>query len=77
MKTKNIFEELRVEHNLQRTLLESIINTAGESSERRRLFTRIKLELKIHALAEERYLYIPMLKCDTAQKKARHSIAEH
>ena len=73
----NIFEELRKEHEIQRKLLKKLVGTSGESPERKKTFEIVKQELTIHANAEERFLYVPMLKDHISQEKARHSIAEH
>ena len=73
----NIFEALREEHEIQRKLLATLINTSGETEKRDRTFKNLKNELKIHADAEEKYFYVPLIESDKTQDKARHSIAEH
>jgi len=73
----NIFEALREDHDKQRTLVDQLIATQGNSDDRNRLFDSLKSELQIHAKAEERYFYIPLIESDLTQEKARHSIAEH
>lgn len=73
----NIFEALRQEHEIQRDLIDTLIKTEGKSEERKMIFEELKHELKIHAEAEERHFYIPLIKKDMTQEKARHSVAEH
>lgn len=73
----NIFEELRADHEKQRTLVDILIKTHGDSEGRQELFDRLKNELETHAMAEERHFYVPLLKNDLTQEKARHSVAEH
>ena len=73
----NIFEELRSDHDTQRTLLEELCQTSGASEARAELFERVKVELKAHAKAEERHFYTELLKSDLTQDKARHSVHEH
>lgn len=73
----NIFEAIRQDHEKQRTLVDLLIKTHGSSEGRNELFHRLKDELERHALAEERYFYIPLMETDLAQEKARHSVAEH
>ncbi len=73
----NIFEALRKDHDIQRELGKKLIETHGDTDERDEIFTRYKKELQIHADAEERYFYNPLIKDDLTQDKARHSIAEH
>ncbi len=73
----NIFEALRKDHDLQRSLLENLINTSGDTDKRDQTFEQLKKELAIHADAEERHLYVPLIDSDKTQEKARHSIAEH
>jgi len=73
----NIFEALREDHDRQRTLVELLTKTQGDSEGRREIFERLKRELEEHAAAEERAFYIPLIEEDMTQDKARHSIAEH
>lgn len=74
----NIFEALRQEHEIQRKLAAQLVKTANADVEdRRKIFENLKHELKIHADAEERHFYIPLMEKDLTQQKARHSVAEH
>ncbi|MFD0931010.1 hemerythrin domain-containing protein [Psychroflexus salinarum] len=72
-----IFEALRQEHEIQRHLVAKLVETHGDTEERKKIFDQLKHELKIHADAEERHFYIPLIKKDLTQEKARHSVAEH
>lgn len=72
-----LFEALRADHDIQRTLLDLLVRTHGHSDGREELFQKVKTELTAHAAAEERALYVPMMDVDLTQEKARHSIAEH
>lgn len=73
----NIFEALRNDHDRQRELVEELMNTVGDSDERRQIFDELRAELAAHADNEERYFYVPLIAHDLTQDKARHSIAEH
>lgn len=73
----DIFERLKQDHDLHRTLLERIEQTHGESSEREDLFERLTLELKGHAAAEEQALYSTMMRKPETTDETRHSVAEH
>lgn len=73
----NIFQRLREDHDMQRQMIQSLIETQGDCEARKMLFEHIKLELQAHAVAEERVLYVPLLESNLAQDKARHAIAEH
>ncbi len=73
----NIFEALREDHEKQRTLLEILVKTHGDSEGRNEVFDRLKRELESHAAAEERHFYVPLMEHDLTQEKARHSVAEH
>lgn len=74
----NIFEALRQEHEIQRKLAAQLVDTANTDIEdRKKIFENLKHELKIHADAEERHFYIPLMEKDLTQQKARHSVAEH
>lgn len=72
-----LFEALREDHQTQRTLLDLLVKTEGDSEGRDELYKRLRAELENHAAAEERALYIPMMEHDMTQEKARHSVAEH
>lgn len=72
-----IFEELRADHDRQRELVDQLLATSGATDERDRLFLNLKKQLENHALAEERYFYVPLMQFDATQEKARHSVAEH
>ena len=72
-----IFEAIREDHQIQRTLLDLLVKTHGDSEGRAELFGRLKAELEHHAGAEERFFYVPLMEHDLTQEKARHSVAEH
>lgn len=72
-----IFEALREDHEKQRTLADLLVRTHGDSEGREELFDRLKHELQIHATAEERYFYVPLMQYELTQEKSRHSVAEH
>lgn len=72
-----IFEALRQEHEIQRHLISKLIETHGDTEERKKIYEQLKHELKIHADAEERHFYVPLFKKDLTQEKARHSVGEH
>ncbi|MCA9449732.1 MAG: hemerythrin domain-containing protein [Candidatus Omnitrophica bacterium] len=73
----NIFEAIREDHKKQRTLLDILVKTHGDSEGREELFERLKEELQVHAIAEERFFYVPLMKDDLTQEKSRHSVSEH
>ncbi|TWT32503.1 DNA nickase [Posidoniimonas corsicana] len=73
----NIFERIRADHDKQRTLIDLLTKTHGDSRGRQELFERLKAELEEHAMAEERHFYVPLMEKDLTQEKARHSVAEH
>lgn len=73
----NIFEAIRKDHDIQRALLDQLVETSGDTKRRDELFQSLKKELKIHADAEERHYYKPLIDSDMMQDKARHGIAEH
>ncbi|MCX7545054.1 hemerythrin domain-containing protein [Marinicella gelatinilytica] len=66
-----------LDHAIQRDLFKQLLDTSGDSDNRRQLFEQVKHELAIHADAEERYFYVPLIKIDATQDDARHGIAEH
>ncbi|MCM5705419.1 hemerythrin domain-containing protein [Larsenimonas salina] len=72
-----IFEELRADHDKQRTLLDLLVKTEGNSEGRKELFEQIKAAMHHHETAEERYFYNPLMDYDSGVEKSRHGIAEH
>ncbi|RKF19334.1 hemerythrin domain-containing protein [Altericroceibacterium spongiae] len=72
-----IFERLKQDHERQRTLLEKIEQTHGESEERARLFEQFTVDAKSHAAAEEQALYSTMMRKPPTTGETRHSVAEH
>ncbi|MEL7158111.1 MAG: hemerythrin domain-containing protein [Actinomycetota bacterium] len=72
-----IFEALTTDHDRQRALADELLQTVGDSDDRRRLFDELQAELTAHAKHEERHFYVPLLEHDLTQEKARHSVAEH
>ena len=73
----NIFETLRESHEKQRILMDALLNTSGDSTTRRDLYSQLKEELELHAVAEERCFYAPLIKEDKTVELSRHGIAEH
>ena len=73
----NIFEALRQSHDIQRDLARQLTQTSGDSPERRAVFEQLKNELFAHAVAEDRYFYIPLMMTDSGLNITRHALAEH
>ena len=73
----NIFEALRESHEQQRSLSQQLIQTSGHTEEREQLFKQLKNELYAHSVAEDRYLYIPLMFNDVGLDITRHALAEH
>ncbi|MEZ5024909.1 MAG: hemerythrin domain-containing protein [Chitinophagales bacterium] len=72
-----IFENIRKDHDIQRDLADKLVKTSGDEKDRRDLFSKLKKELQVHADAEERYFYVPLIEQDMTQEHARHGVAEH
>ena len=72
-----IFESIRSDHDTQRTLIDILVDTEGDSEGRNEIWPRLKRELEAHAAAEERFFYVPLMEHDLTQESARHSVAEH
>jgi len=73
----NIFEAIRKDHDIQRNLLDKLVDTSGDTKTRSDLFKELTKELELHANAEERHFYKPLIPSDMMQEHARHGIAEH
>ncbi|WP_235297363.1 hemerythrin domain-containing protein [Portibacter marinus] len=73
----NIFEAIRKDHDIQRGLADKLVETSGDSKTRKITWEALKHELQVHADAEERYFYVPLIEKDMTQEHARHGVAEH
>ena len=74
--TDTIYDALRESHQVQRSLLRSLVRTT-HSQRRQELFTQLRIELGAHEAAEERFLYVPMLLDDMGLNSSRHALHEH
>lgn len=72
-----IYKSIKRDHDIQRDLCAKLIETSGATEERKDLWTKLKKELEVHAVAEERYFYSPLIDSDKMQEDARHGMAEH
>ena len=73
----NIFEALRISHVTQRALVDRLIQTQGDTLERRAIVSSLQRELAAHAAAEERYFYLPLSACSQLQQLSLEGIAQH
>ncbi|MEA1072097.1 hemerythrin domain-containing protein [Sphingomonas sp. LY29] len=77
MASADIFDRLKQDHDRHRELLDKIVETSGDSDERRELFDTFKIEVTAHAAAEEESLYATMLAREELRHDAVHSVSEH
>ena len=77
MAKHEIFDRLKQDHDSHRELLDKLMETQGDSDERKELFEQLTIELKSHASAEEQALYSTMLRKPPTTDETRHSVAEH
>lgn len=75
--TMTIFDELRTDHDTQRTLADLVLETSGDSEGRTELTARLGRELRAHAASEEKHFYSSLMSHDPTIEKARHSVHEH
>ena len=74
--TQDIFSALIGNHEIQRALCDKLKKTEG-AAQRKAVYEALKLELKAHAAAEERHLYVPVMQHDDGLDLSRHAITEH
>src|SRR4029077_1602370 len=72
-----IFDAIRESHDLQRDLCRKLTASRRDMAERQLLFLQLKVELRAHAVAEERHLYVPLLMDDGGLDASRHALHEH
>ena len=68
-----IFARLKKDHDKHRELLDKLLETSGDSEQRKTLFEELTKELKSHAAAEEQALYSTMLRKPPTTGETRHS----
>lgn len=73
----NILHEIRKDHDVQRELMDHLLETEGDTPERRDLFKRFAAEFRAHAAAEEDAFYAPLMHEPDSTDQSRHSVAEH
>tara|TARA_R110002167_G_scaffold77980_2_gene216168 strand:+ start:180 stop:611 length:432 start_codon:yes stop_codon:yes gene_type:complete len=72
-----IFQAIRKDHEKQRLLMKILVETSGETENRKEYFSELKDQLSQHAVAEERCFYSPLMESDKTIDDSRHGIAEH
>ncbi len=77
MASQDIFDRLVKDHERHRALIAQIMETQGDSEERRTLFETFKNEVTAHAATEEETLYATLLAMSDGRHDAQHSVAEH
>ncbi len=73
----DIYQRLEQDHDRQRDLAARLVETSGDSEERRQLWSEFKAEAEAHANAEEQTFYAALIEDPDTQEKARHSVSEH
>ncbi|MEZ5933540.1 MAG: hemerythrin domain-containing protein [Alphaproteobacteria bacterium] len=73
----SIYEKIEQDHANHRTLLNKLVETEGDSEDRRRLWKAFYYDVKAHAAAEEETFYSKLMEDPDGQDDARHSVAEH
>lgn len=73
----NIYESLRASHRLQRRLCRRLLTTPPHAPDRTTIFVALRTELLVHAAAEERFLYVPIMMLDAGLSSSRHALSEH
>jgi hemerythrin superfamily protein len=74
---KPLIDRIAEEHTRHRALAEQLLETSGNSDERRELWRAFRKEVEAHADAEEQTLYAALIAKPEAQDRSQHSIAEH
>ena len=73
----DLFGRLVQDHDRHRALLAMIGETVGASTQRKKLFKELTLELKSHAAAEEQALWSTVMRNPATTDDARHAVSEH
>lgn len=73
----DIYKRLEQDHDRQKDLAARLVETSGDSEDRRQLWADFKAEAEAHANAEEQTFYAALIENPDTQEKARHSVSEH
>lgn len=73
----SLYAEIKSDHDRHRDLMKRILETSGDSPDRRKLWKDFRNDLEAHAAAEEQSLYAELIAEEQSQPQARHSVAEH
>lgn len=74
---KPLIDRIREEHTRHRALAKQLLETSGDSDERRELWRAFRKEVEAHADAEEQTIYAALIAKPDSQDRSQHSIAEH
>ena len=77
MALAQIYADLKRDHDKQRGMRKELAEMQGGGAERQSLFEAFRLEIQVHAAAEEESLYATMLRDPELRDDARHSVSEH
>lgn len=72
-----IFEVLEESHERIKDHCRDMTSAKSNPDEKEQAFKDLKVEVKSHASAEERFLYAPVLMFDEGLSKTRHANKEH
>ncbi|EAQ05100.1 Hemerythrin [Pseudooceanicola batsensis HTCC2597] len=73
----SIYDAIRKDHDRHRELLNTIAETEGDTTERRKAWDEFYEEVKSHSAAEEETFYAKIMTKTWGQDAARHSVQEH
>lgn len=73
----SIYQRIKQDHDRHRELLDTILDTSGDSAERQKAWDSFYYDVKSHAAAEEETLYADLVSTEGGQPDARHSVHEH
>jgi hemerythrin superfamily protein len=73
----DIYQEIKIDHDRHRALLDTIEDTSGDSAKRNQAWNEFFHDVKAHAAAEEETFYSKLISKTWGQDAARHSVAEH
>jgi hemerythrin superfamily protein len=74
----NIYELLKKDHQTIRSIFKELEQTSDRALKRREhLFSELNVELSLHALAEEKFLYPLLKEADETHALALEAIEEH
>ncbi|HAG92000.1 MAG TPA: hypothetical protein DCL41_09015 [Bdellovibrionales bacterium] len=74
---ESIFQVLKKDHDLQREILNDLVDENLSAARRDELYERLRFEIKRHSKFEEKYFYRVLMKDERTRNHVRQCVSDH